>query len=408
MKDAPDTRADPISRPHGSTREVALAFLKLGLTSFGGPIAHLGYFRTEFVARRRWIDDGGYADLVALCQFLPGPTSSQVGAALGFLRAGPWGALAAFAMFTLPSAICLLAFAYSAASFDGPLQHGAILGLKIVAVAIVAQAVLGMARSLCPDRERATIAVAAVLILALVPGAFGQVAAIATGAGAGLLWCRFDASQPTAPLNFGVTRAVGIGSLALFLALLVGLPVIASAFGSDTLEVVDAFYRSGSLVFGGGHVVLPLLEAATVQTGWLSTDTFLAGYGAAQAVPGPLFSFSAYLGALLPGMPNGLVGAAVALLAIFLPGFLLLAGAMAFWDGLRSRPSAQAFMRGANAAVVGILATALYDPLFTSAIVDDLSFAVGLACFVLLTAWKVAPWLVVVLGALGGVLIAAL
>ena len=289
-------------------------------------------------------------------------------------------------------------FAYSAASFGGPLQHGAILGLKIVAVAIVAQAVLGMARSLCPDRERATIAVAAVLILALVPGAFGQVAAIATGAGAGLLWCRSDASQPTAPLNFGVTRAVGIGSLALFLALLVGLPVIASA--SDALKVVDAFYRSGSLVFGGGHVVLPLLEAATVQTGWLSTDTFLAGYGAAQAVPGPLFSFAAYLGALLPSMPNGLVGAAVALLAIFLPGILLLAGAMAFWDGLRSRPSAQAFMRGANAAVVGILATALYDPLFTSAIVEDLSFALGLTCFVLLTAWKVAPWLVVVLGCL--------
>ena len=230
------------------------------------------------------------------------------------------------------------------------------------------------------------------------PGAFGQVAAIATGAGAGLLWCRSDASQPTAPLNFGVTRAVGIGSLALFLALLVGLPVIASA--SDALKVVDAFYRSGSLVFGGGHVVLPLLEAATVQTGWLSTDTFLAGYGAAQAVPGPLFSFAAYLGALLPSMPNGLVGAAVALLAIFLPGILLLAGAMAFWDGLRSRPSAQAFMRGANAAVVGILATALYDPLFTSAIVEDLSFALGLTCFVLLTAWKVAPWLVVVLGCL--------
>ncbi|UHD44721.1 chromate efflux transporter [Aureimonas altamirensis] len=406
MKNAPNTLADPTSRHHGSTREVTLAFLKLGLTSFGGPIAHLGYFRTEFVARRRWIDDGGYADLVALCQFLPGPTSSQVGAALGFLRAGPWGALAAFAMFTLPSALFLVAFAYSAASFGGPLKDGAILGLKIVAVAIVAHAVLGMARSLCPDRERATIAVAAVLILALVPGAFGQVAAIATGAGAGLLWCRSDASPPTAPLNFGVTRAVGIGSLALFVALLVGLPLMASA--SDTLDVVDAFYRSGSLVFGGGHVVLPLLEAETVQTGWLSTDTFLAGYGAAQAVPGPLFSFAAYLGALLPSMLNGLVGSAVALLAIFLPGFLLLAGAMAFWDGLRSRPSAQAFMRGANAAVVGILATALYDPLFTSAIVDDLSFALGLTCFVLLVAWKVAPWLVVVLGALGGVLIAAL
>ncbi|QOG05884.1 chromate efflux transporter [Aureimonas sp. OT7] len=407
MKDAPYTPASPTSRPQGSPKEVMLAFLKLGLTSFGGPIAHLGYFRDEFVVRRGWIDDGGYGDLVALCQFLPGPTSSQVGAALGFLRAGPYGALAAFAMFTLPSAILMVAFAYSAGAFGGPLGDGALLGLKIVAVAIVAQAVLGMARSLCPDRERALIAAAAVLVLALLPGAFGQVAAIAAGAGAGLVWCRSRASQLPTKLYFGVSGAVGAGSLAMFLLLLVGLPLVASVSGSDTLAVVDAFYRSGALVFGGGHVVLPLLEAETVQTGWLSTDTFLAGYGAAQAVPGPLFSFAAYLGALLPGVPSRLVGAAIALSVIFLPGFLLLAGAMAFWDVLRSRPGAQALMRGANAAVVGILAAALYDPLLKSAVVDQLSFALAVACFVLLTAWKVSPWLVVVFGALGGVLMAA-
>lgn len=402
---ATDVRGVTDAGHRGCPKEVFRVFLKLGLTSFGGPIAHLGYFRDEIVERRRWIGDGGYADLVALCQFLPGPTSSQVGFALGFLRAGFPGALAAFAAFTLPSALLLVAFAYSASSLDGPIKDGIVSGLKVVAVAIVAQAVLGMARSLCPDRERATIALAAALAVAILPGAFGQVAAIAVGAAAGLVCCRSAAPPAGAHLSFGVSRAAGIGSLALFVILLIGVPLIAPAVASTLPMVFDAFYRSGSLVFGGGHVVLPLLEAEIVQTGWVSSDAFLAGYGAAQAVPGPLFSFAAYLGALLGPTPNGIAGSVIALLAIFLPGFLLLFGAIAFWDALRGRPMAQALMRGANASVVGILGAALYDPLLTSAVVGPSSFGLALACFVLLTAWKARPWLVVVVGAAGGLLI---
>jgi chromate transporter len=389
----------------GSAREVFATFLKLGLTSFGGPIAHLGYFRDELVLRRKWIDEKGYADLVALSQFLPGPASSQVGFALGLLRGGPLGALAAWAAFTLPSALLLVLFAYGAAAFGGPVGGGIVTGLKIVAVAIVAQAVWGMARNLCPDRERATIALGAVLVVVLVAGALGQVAAIAAGAAAGLVFCRDHRAEITRHIEFPVSRGFGALSLILFFALLIGLPILAAASSSQGLAVFDSFYRAGALVFGGGHVVLPLLEAEVVRGGWVSHDQFLAGYGAAQAVPGPLFTFAAYLGTVLKPEPNGLVGAAIALIAVFLPGFLILVGVIPFWDGFRKRDGAQALMRGANAAVVGILGAALYDPVFTSAIVGPRQFALALTCFVLLMAWKAPPWLVVLVAAAGGVLV---
>ncbi|MFG6401859.1 chromate efflux transporter [Microbacterium sp. P04] len=390
----------------GTAREVLGVFAKLGVTSFGGPIAHLGYFRDEIVTKRRWIDDERYSDLVALCQFLPGPASSQVGFAIGMLRAGVAGALAAFLAFTLPSAALMIAAAYGADLVGGPLGDGIIAGLKIVAVAIVAQAVWGMARSLTPDARRATIAVAAAASTVLLFGAAGQVVAIALGAVAGLLWCR-DASDTVRPaLHFPVSRPAGAVCLGLFALLLVGLPVIAAATGSGALALVDAFFRAGALVFGGGHVVLPLLEAGVVQPGWVTPEQFLAGYGVAQAVPGPLFTFAGYLGALADVGPGGVVGGVLALTAIFAPGFLLLSGVMPFWNDLRARPWASALLRGANAAVVGILAAALYDPVFVSAIVDGWSFVLALVCFVLLVSWRWAPWLVVLVGAAGGALLA--
>jgi len=388
------------ARPPGSATEVFGAFLKLGLTSFGGPIAHLGYFRDEFVTRRKWLDDRAYADLVALCQFLPGPASSQAGFALGMMRAGWAGALAAFTAFTLPSALILFVFALTAAAIEGPVGTGALNGLKIVAVAIVAQAVWGMARSLCPDRERAAIAVGAVAMLAFVPGAPGLVGAILLGALAGLATGRGTEAQPAGPVGVPVGRGVAIGALVAFFALLAVLPLLAGQ--GPALALVDSFYRAGALVFGGGHVVLPLLQAETVATGRVGADAFLAGYGAAQAVPGPLFTFAAYLGAVIEPGPNGLAGAALALAAVFLPGFLLLVGVLPFWDRFRGSAGAQALMRGANAAVVGILGAALYDPVFTSAVGDARDFTLALACFVLLTAWKVPPWAVVIVAALGG------
>ena len=394
-------------RPAGSAGEVFLAFLKLGLTSFGGPIAHLGFFRDELVVRRRWIDEKAYAELVALCQFLPGPASSQVGFALGLLRGGPLGALAAFVAFTLPSAALMLLFAYGAAAFGGPVGGGIVAGLKIVAVAIVAQAVWGMARSLAPDRERATIALGAVLIVILAAGAAGQVLAIAAGGIAGLLVCRTATEPAAVHAGFRVSRLAGMVSLALFFALLAGLPFVANHAGSPGLAVFDAFYRAGSLVFGGGHVVLPLLESEVVGRGWAGHDQFLAGYGAAQAVPGPLFTFAAYLGAILNTGSGGFAGAAIALAGVFLPGFLLLLGVIPFWDRFRRMSGMQALMRGANAAVVGILGAALYDPVFSSAVTDPRRFALALTCFVLLMAWKAAPWIVVLVGAAGGVLLGA-
>lgn len=398
---AEQTEPHPKGQTQGSAGEVFLAFLKLGLTSFGGPIAHLGYFRDELVTRRGWLKDSAYADLVALCQFLPGPASSQVGFALGLMRAGWLGALAAFVAFTLPSALVLLVFAMSAAGIAEPVGTGALDGLKIVAVAIIAQAVWGMARNLCPDKERAAIAVAAVAVLAFVPGAFGMVGAIVLGAVAGLMLRRGAGTPVGGHVTMPVSRGVALGALVAFFALLALLPLLAGQ--GQGFAVIDSFYRAGALVFGGGHVVLPLLQAEVVAPGWVSPDDFLAGYGAAQAVPGPLFTFAAYLGAMLGPDPNGMAGAALALGAVFLPGFLLLVGVLPYWDQFRAMARAQSIMQGANAAVVGILGAALYSPVFTSAIGDMRDFTLALVCFVLLMAWKAPPWAVVIVAALGGV-----
>ena len=392
----------------GTVREVFSVFLKLGLISFGGPIAHLSYFRDELIARRKWLDDDEYADLVALSQFLPGPASSQVGFGIGLHRAGPLGAIAAFLAFTLPSAILLVAFAYGASLFEGAVGSGILTGLKIVAVAIVAQAVWGMARTLTPDRQRAAIAVIAALAAILLASSLGQVAAIAIGAVAGLVFCRTGTSAVASTLRFPVSRTAGWICLGLFAVLLTGLPVLANVTASGALELFAAFYRAGALVFGGGHVVLPLLQAGVVEPGWVSSDQFLAGYGAAQAVPGPLFTFAAYLGTLSTTGPGGIAGAAIALAGVFLPGFLLLIGVLPFWNTFRTRPWAQALMRGANAAVVGILAAALYDPVFVTAITGPAEFCLGLLCFVLLVAWKIPPWAVVIVGAAGGIILTLL
>lgn len=392
-----------VAEPHpGSPMEVLRVFLKLGVTSFGGPIAHLGYFRDELVMRRRWIDEAGFADLVALCQFLPGPASSQVGFALGVLRGnGLLGGLAAWLGFTMPSAIILFAFALGAASFTGPVADGFLHGLKLVAVAVVAQAVWGMARTLTPDRVRAGIALAAVFVVIFVGGSFGQIGAIALGALAGLWLCRNDNAELAGHLSFPVSRRQGAVSLVLFAALLLLLPVAARA-GVHGFALFDAFYRSGALVFGGGHVVLPLLQAEVVAPGWVSNEAFLTGYGAAQAVPGPLFTFAAYLGTLMGPTPNGLAGATIALAGIFLPGLLLVYGMLPFWDRLRLRPAAQAAMRGTNAAVVGILGAALYTPVWTSAVLAPRDFALALAGFLLLVVWKAPPWVVVIVLAVAG------
>jgi chromate transporter len=386
----------------GSAAEVFWAYLKLGVTSFGGPIAHLGYFRNELVLRRGWIDEAGFADLVALCQFLPGPASSQTGFALGFLRAGALGGLAAWSAFTLPSAILLVAFAYGASAFSGSAGQGVIHGLKVVAVAVVAQAVWGMARNLTPDRERASIALMAVLLVIFGGGALSQIAAIALGALAGLWFCRGTPAVTTGHLVFPISRKTGAACLIIFFLLLILLPLATELLNAQGLALFNAFYRSGALVFGGGHVVLPLLQAQVVAPGWVTNNAFLAGYGAAQAVPGPLFTFSAYLGAVMRPEPNGIAGAVIALIGVFLPGLLLVVGTLPFWDSLRTRPAAQAAMRGANAAVVGVLGAALYTPVWTSAILDAGDFALALAAFVLLTVWKLAPWIVVAFTAAGG------
>jgi chromate transporter len=392
----------------GSAIEVLLAFAKLGVSCFGGPIAHIGYFRHEFVVRRRWLDEQAYADLVALCQFLPGPASSQVGFSLGLMRAGYLGGLAAWVGFTLPSAIALVLFAYGASALKGQIGSGLLHGLKLVAVAIVAQAVWGMARTLCPDRERASIALAAAMIILLSSSSLAQIAAIALGGVAGLWLCR---ASPTArshqgPVSGPVSRAAALLALAVFLLLLAGLPVLRAVTQSQGVALFEAFYRSGALVFGGGHVVLPLLREATVAPGWVSDDAFLAGYGAAQAVPGPLFTFSAYLGAVMGPPPHGVAGAAISLVAIFLPGFLALLAALPFWESFRTRPWAQAIMAGVNAAVVGLLGAALYSPVWTTSVTGPGSFALALVGFVLLTVWGAPPLVVVAVSAIGGVALA--
>jgi chromate transporter len=378
-------------------------FLALGLTSFGGPIAHLGYYRREFVERRRWLTESAYADLVALCQFLPGPASSQVGFAVGLSRAGLAGGLAAWAGFTLPSALLMVLFAFAAARIEGPLALGALHGLKIVAVAVVAQAVWGMARSLAPDRKRASIAVLATLVVTFTATAVGQITAIALGGLLGLRLCRDSAGAPAGALPMIVPRGVAWACLTAFFLLLVGLPVAVRAGAGHGVMAFEAFYRAGALVFGGGHVVLPLLEASVVAPGWVTHDAFLAGYGAAQAVPGPLFTFAAYLGAVMGPAPNGWLGAALCLVAIFLPGLLVLTGALPFWDAFRRQAWAQATMRGVNAAVVGILLAALYHPVWTSAIQRPSDFALALVAFALLTVGQVPAWVVVLITALGSV-----
>jgi len=396
---------DGHSGTRGSAGEVFRAFLKLGLTSFGGPVAHLGYFRDELVTRRGWLDDRAYADLVALCQFLPGPASSQTGFALGLMRAGALGGLAAWTAFTLPSALLMVLFAFGAASMDGPIAVGALHGLKLVAVAVVAQAVCGMARTLAPDRTRAAIALLALFAVVLLPTWAGQVGAIAAGGLLGLWLCRGTVVTADAVMPQPIPRPLAAVALALFMALLLGLPLLAAATGDHAIALADSFYRSGALVFGGGHVVLPLLEVETVARGWMSADAFLAGYGAAQAVPGPLFTFAAYLGAVGGGNPSGAAGAAIALVAVFLPGLLLVVAALPFWASLRSRPMARAGMAGANAAVVGVLGAAFYHPVWTSAVLSPLDAAVAVAGFVALTVFRAAPWMVVVaLSALGALL----
>jgi chromate transporter len=387
--------------------EVFRAFLRLGLTSFGGPIAHLGYFRDECVARRGWLSERAYADLVALCQFLPGPASSQVGIGIGLSRAGLPGALAAWAGFTLPSALVMILFALGVAAWGEVLSSGALHGLKVVAVAVVAQAVWGMARQLCPDPPRLTLATAAAVTVLAWPTAWGQVGVIIAGGLLGLGLFRPQAQDGHAPLPITVSRRMAVAALLLFFGLLIGLPVLAKMTGSHTLALVDAFYRAGSLVFGGGHVVLPLLQAEVVPTGWIGNEAFLAGYGAAQAVPGPLFTFAAYLGAAMGPAPNGWLGGLICLLAVFAPSFLLVLGALPFWERLRRQPRAQAALLGVNAAVVGLLLAALYHPVWTSAIDRPADFGLGLAAFVALIAWKLPPWLVVLGCALGGGLLGA-
>lgn len=387
----------------GSVFEVLAVFARLGLTSFGGPVAHLGYFREEVVVRRGWLDDRSYADLVALCQFLPGPASSQVGIAIGLSRAGYAGALAAWTGFTLPSAIALVLLAYGVSALGDVSGAGWIHGLKVAAVAVVAQAVLGMMRSLAPDRERATVAVVAASVVLVFPSAGGQVGAIVLGGIFGIAFLRAETLVEHASLPLNVSRTTGIAALTIFLVLLVGLPLAAAATPSQTMKLFDVFYRAGSLVFGGGHVVLPLLQGSVVPPGWVTNDAFLAGYGAAQAVPGPLFTFAAYLGAVMNPQPNGWIGAGICLVAVFLPSFLLVIGALPFWEGLRRGTMVQAALRGVNAAVVGLLLAALYSPVWTAGITNAGDFALASAAFLLLFMWQMPPWRVVLLCAVGGV-----
>ncbi|MBF0193946.1 MAG: chromate efflux transporter [Magnetococcales bacterium] len=386
----------------GSFFEVLAVFFKLGLTSFGGPVAHIGYFRDEFVVKRKWLAENSYADLVAMCQFLPGPASSQVGMGLGLLRAGFPGALAAWLGFTLPSAVAMALFALGVTNFNLASHGGWLHGLKVVAVAVVAQAVWGMARSLCPDRTRATLAIFAAILVVVWPTALGQVTAIVLGGLFGWKFLNITGEQTGERLSISLSRRTGAVLLVCFALLLLLLPLVAGSSLNPTVHIFDSFYRTGSLVFGGGHVVLPLLQAEVVPSGWLNNELFLAGYGAAQAVPGPLFTFAAYLGGAMEYGPSGWGGAMLALVAVFLPSFLLLAGMLPFWDEFRVKPGAQSILRGINAAVVGLLIAALYNPVWTSGILSTTDFAMGLAAFAALMFWKIPPWLVVVLAAFAG------
>jgi chromate transporter len=388
--------------PDRSAWAVFWAFLRLGLTSFGGPVAHLAYFREEFVNRRRWLGDQAYADTVALCQFLPGPASSQVGMALGLYRAGYRGAFAAWVGFTLPSAVLLILFAYGVGVYDEALASGALQGLKIAAVAVVAQAVWGMARQLCPDALRVTFMALTAAIVLLLPTAWAQVGCLLLAGVAGVRWLPAGQVGALEPMPQRVGRRAGMVWLALFFVGLLGLPLLALHVSSPALQMADAFYRAGSLVFGGGHVVLPLLQAQLVPTGWVDKDVFLAGYGAAQAVPGPLFTFAAFLGASSLQGPSGWSGGLLALIAIFLPSFLLVAGVLPFWESLRSHARARSALAGVNAAVVGLLLAALYQPVWTSAILGVGHVVLALLAWVALMFWRWPPWLVVLACAVAG------
>jgi chromate transporter len=390
----------------GSALEVLGVYTRLGLTCFGGPIAHIGYFRDEFVVRRRWIDERSYADLVALCQFLPGAASSQVGFSIGLMRAGYLGGLAAWTGFTLPSAVVLVLFAYGASALRGATGAGLLHGLQLVAAAVVAQAVWAMARTLAADRERASIAVVAALIILFSTSSLAQIVSLLLGGICGLWLCSAAPPTTAGPVAVPVSRGVGLAALALCFFLLAGLPVLRALAPSETIALIEAFYRSGALVFGGGHVVLPLLREAFVTPGWVSDDVFLAGYGAAQSVPGPLFTFAAYLGAVVKISPHGVTGAALGLITIFVPGILILIGTLPFWDAFRTRSEAQAMMRGVNAAIVGLLGAALYNPIWTSSVRSAPDFGIALAGFFLLTIWRAPPLVVVVPSALGGVALA--
>jgi chromate transporter len=406
----PTSTSASANRPSSGPRvtgEVLRIFLKLGLTSFGGPAAHLGFFRNEFVLRRQWLNESAYADIVALCQFLPGPASSQVAVSIGMLRAGLAGGLAAWCGFTLPSALAMILFAV-AIDRVGDFGHaGWLHGLRIVAVAVVAQAGLGMARRLCPDAPRAALGLGAAVLVLVFPSAWGQVAAIVVAA---LIGWRFLDASPAPPrdrLAFGLSRHLALAALALFFALMFALPFAGARSANHVLALVASFYRSGGLVFGGGHVVLPLLQEAVVPQGWIGNDAFLAGYGAAQAVPGPLFSFAAYLGAAMIPAPNNWLGGAICLVAIYLPSFLLLVGVLPFWDDLRAQAGVQSALKGVNAAVVGLLLAALYTPVWTSAIQSVSDFAIALAALLLLALGRAPPWLVVALGAATAQLVGA-
>jgi chromate transporter len=386
--------------------QILIASFQLGLTSFGGPVAHLGYFHDKYVKRKQWIDEQSYADLVALCQFLPGPASSKVGIGIGFMRGGVLGAIMAWIGFTLPSAVALALFAYLSQGFDAG-STGWLHGLKLAAVAIVIQAVWGMGKSLAPDRGRATIAIVTAAVSLLAPSTYTQVLLILGSAVVGLLLYKQSSPAVTgspSPLTSTSYKKLAICCLIAFFVLLFALPLLRSIYPNIWLAMFDSFYRTGALVFGGGHVVLPLLEQEIVPTGWLSKEQFLAGYGAAQAIPGPLFTFASYLGFMI----NGWLGAAVATLSIFLPAFLLVMGALPFWNRLRSHPHTRGALMAINAAVVGILLAALYDPVWVSTVKTPADFVLALVLYGALIFWRLPPWCVVVFSILGGMLLAAL
>lgn len=380
--------------------EILMVSTKLGLTSFGGPVAHLGYFHDEYIRRRKWMDERSYADLVALCQFLPGPASSQVGIGIGVMRAGVLGGIVSFLGFTLPSVIALMILALFVQGLDLS-DAGWIHGLKIVAAVVVAHAILGMAQKLTPDLKRKAVALLALVVTLLWQTTFTQVGVILLSAVIGFLIFRHQEDESEGRTAFPISRGLGIVCIVLFFGLLLLLPLLSEITSSRWITMFDRFYRSGALVFGGGHVVLPLLEREFVPAGWLSEEAFLAGYGAAQAVPGPLFTFAAYLGAVM----NGWVGGLIATFAIFLPAFLLILGTLPFWDNLRRNPKVRGALMGVNAAVVGILISAFYQPIWTSSILAPIDFALAAVLFSMLVYWKLPPWMIVLTGAAGGMLL---